>query len=203
MEKSGKQYYILLAGAVFIFVASYAVGFVIGKRAGMQEAEKRFAIEKQNLLKTIASLSPVSRPKVEEKVVIVNASSKSENETSNQTAEQTQKPSVKEEQAKRETIETAEKAEPKETQELQTTETKPKTEQQGNYYIQVGVFRNKSNVAKLVNKLQSKGFNAKSIILPGGKVKVIVGYFSKDDVKKAYMEIKRIGINGIVKRRKS
>ncbi len=205
MEKN-RQYYILLAGAVFIFMASYAVGFVIGKKAGIQEAEKRFTIEKQNLLKTIASLSPVSRPKVEEKVVIVNASNETESTVAeNQTQEQAEKQpaeaKTKEAEEKKETEKTA-------TSNIQTAsqqeeKTKTKSITTGNYYVQVGVFRDKTNVAKLMNRLKSKGFNAKSIILPGGKVKVIVGYFSRNEAKVVYRKLKNIGISGIVKRRRS
>jgi len=201
MEKLNRQYYFLLAGAVLIFVASYAVGFVIGKKAGVQEAEKRFEVEKQNLLKTIASLTPVSQPKVEEKVVVVDATKNGNRTSENETAQKAVKTENRTAEAPKTENETKPEKPEKAAQEEKPQEATAVTTPEGNYYIQVGVFRDKSNAVNLINRLKSKGFSAKSVILPSGRYKVIVGYLTKDGARSTYRELKKLGFGGIVKKR--
>ena len=95
MEGDRKFQYILMAAAIVIFGFSYIVGYFVGKEAGFEEAKQKFNIEKQKLLKTIATLSPVSQPRVENKVYVVDKTVEEGSE--NVTDDGTQKEAVKEE----------------------------------------------------------------------------------------------------------
>lgn len=67
------------------------------------------------------------------------------------------------------------------------------------YYLQVGIFRNKSNAIKLAQRLNEKGFQSKTVF--GGKyVKVVVGYFdSLHQARVVQKELRSAGFDSVLK----
>jgi len=213
MEGDRRLQYILMAAAIVIFGFSYIVGYFVGKEAGFEEAKQKFNIEKQKLLKTIAALSPVSQPRVEKKVYVVDKTVEERSE--NATDDGTHKEAVQEEKASLEQkIQTGEKAtEKKVTDKIQEQRKEEVFAKQverketafikeGDYYLQVGVFRNRANAIKLASRLEEKGFKTKTLFTDKYTV-VIVGYFEhKNEALVAKKLLRKFGYDSILKRRK-
>ena len=213
MEGDRKLQYILMAAAIVIFGFSYIVGYFVGKEAGFEEAKQKFNIEKQKLLKTIATLSPVSQPRVENKVYVVDKTVEEGSE--NVTDDVTQKEAVKEEKTsleqKTQTYEeiaerkVTGKAQKQEKEEVFATQIERKETaliKEGDYYLQVGVFRNRANAIKLASQLEKKGFKTKTLFT-NNYTTVIVGYFEhKNEALVAKKLLKESGYDSILKRRK-
>ena len=213
MEGDRKFQYILMAAAIVIFGFSYIVGYFVGKEAGFEEAKQKFNIEKQKLLKTIATLSPVSQPRVENKVYVVDKTVEEGSE--NVTDDGTQKEAVKEEKTsleqKTQTYEeiaekkVTGKAQEQEKEEVFARQIERKETaliKEGDYYLQVGVFRNRANAIKLASQLEKKGFKTKTLFT-NNYTTVIVGYFEhKNEALVAKKLLKESGYDSILKRRK-
>ncbi|MEO2068832.1 MAG: SPOR domain-containing protein [Desulfurobacteriaceae bacterium] len=237
MEGDRKLQYILMGAATVIFGFSYMVGYFVGKEAGFEEAKKKFDIEKQKLLKTIAALSPVSQPRVENKIFVVDKTKEvKKKEEKPIVVKQKEKPeSIKsKEEGRSPKIEKSTKEKPfvtllnkgdsdskgeniqpekfpkqvkveektlKENSKDQKVAKEQKTK--GNFYLQVGVFKNKGNAQKLTKKLKAKGFNAE-VLDKGRYAIVIVGYFgTKEEAMKTKKSIKEtLKLDSIVRRRK-
>ena len=185
-----KLYYILVASAFSLVFLSYLTGFFVGKHAGFIKAKAQFDVEKQSLMKTLATMKPISRPVEERKTVIVD---KTTNKTTNATIAKKPKTVVKNVARMPENKTASKKV-------IQRPKAKVGKVSKGNYYLQLGIFKNKSNAVRLAKKVQSLGLNAKTI-LEGSKVKVIVGYLAKDQALSAYKLLKAKGILGIIRRR--
>jgi cell division protein FtsN len=205
MENSKKLQMILMFVAALVMALAYMVGYFVGKEAGFKQASAKFEVEKKKLLKTLAELNPVSRP-IEEKVVKETAKKPP---VSKKETKAKEKPQVKTENAtKTQTVKTEKEKKAEEKTQTATsnkvnTQEKAKEYENGRYYVQVGIFRNKANALKLASKLNSKGFPTKTLITKH-YVKVIVGYY--ETYKEAYHALKKLkaeGYQGIVKRRKS
>ncbi len=226
MERDRKLLIAVSLAFVAIFSLSYGTGYFLGKKAGIKEEREKCEIEKKQIIKTFATLTPVSRPQpeIEEKVVPppqippetqVQESKKEEssnstatsNETaSNQTEEKSSAPKVSQKETAK-----AESKKPKTSEEVKTKgkETEEKTVEETEsretgklYYLQVGVFKNQSNAVKLAEKLKKKGLKAK-VLFEKGRARVIVGFFK--DVKEAREvkgKLKKEGIETILKWRK-
>ena len=213
MEGDRKFQYILMAAAIVIFGFSYIVGYFVGKEAGFEEAKQKFNIEKQKLLKTIATLSPVSQPRVENKVYVVDKTVEEGSE--NVTDDGAQKEAVKEEKTsleqKTQTYEEiaeekvtgkAQKQEKEEVFARQIERKETALIKEGDYYLQVGVFRNRANAIKLASQLEKKGFKTKTLFTHNYTV-VIVGYFEhKNEALVAKKLLKESGYDSVLKRRK-
>lgn len=213
MEGDRKFQYILMAAAIVIFGFSYIVGYFVGKEAGFEEAKQKFDIEKQKLLKTIATLSPVSQPRVENKVYVVDKTVEEGSE--NVTDDGTQKEAVKEEKTsleqKTQTYEEiaeekvtgkAQKQEKEEVFARQIERKETALIKEGDYYLQVGVFRNRANAIKLASQLEKKGFKTKTLFTNNYTI-VIVGYFEhKNEALVAKKLLRKFGYDSILKRRK-
>jgi len=191
MERDRRVLALLGSSLVVIFAFSYAVGYYVGKQAGVREEKERCEIEKKQLMKTLAQITPVSRPQpqIEERVVGAPQVEEAESitpETQVATAEvkgAEEKESPKEEKPK------------EEKKEVEKAAKEP-------YYLQVGVFKSRANAEKLVKALKAKGFNPQ-IVSTDGLVKVIVGYYpSLEAAASARRELKKAGYNSIIKRRK-
>ena len=219
--------FIVVSAALFGF--AYGVGYYIGKGAGIEEEKKICEMEKKQIVKTLARITPVSRPEPVEETVKseipqennTEVSPKGENQVPTEETAEANETASKENNATNTTAPTQEKTEEKsvvkeETKPLEKNEkthqqpvqqvsqkkeeVKPKIE--GKYYLQLGVFRNKENAFKLVNRLKEKGFDAKTVY---GKryVKVIVGYFeTKKEAMKVKRELRSLGIDSILRRRR-
>ncbi|RUM87566.1 MAG: hypothetical protein DSZ25_03340, partial [Thermovibrio sp.] len=174
--------FIVVSAALFGF--AYGVGYYIGKGAGIEEEKKICEMEKKQIVKTLARITPVSRPEPVEETVKseppqennTEVSPKGENQVPTEETAEANETASKENNATNATAPTQEKTEEKivvkeETkpveenekthqpvqQVVQTKEeVKPKIE--GKYYLQLGIFRNKENAFKLVNRLKEKGF---------------------------------------------
>jgi cell division protein FtsN len=73
---------------------------------------------------------------------------------------------------------------------------------EGNYYLQIGVFRSRANAIKLASQLEKKGFKTKTLFTNNYTV-VIVGYFEhKNEALVARKLLKESGYDSILKRRK-
>ena len=213
MEGDRKFQYILMAAAIVIFGFSYIVGYFVGKEAGFEEAKQKFDIEKQKLLKTIATLSPVSQPRVENKVYVVDKTVEEGSE--NVTDDGTQKEAVKEEKtsleqktqtyeeiAEKKVTGKAQKQEKEEVFARQIERKETALIKEGDYYLQVGVFRNRANAIKLASQLKEKGFKTKTLFT-NNYTTVIVGYFEhKNEALVAKKLLKESGYDSILKRRK-
>ena len=213
MEGDRKFQYILMAAAIVIFGFSYIVGYFVGKEAGFEEAKQKFNIEKQKLLKTIATLSPVSQPRVENKVYVVDKTVEEGSE--NVTDDGTQKEAVKEEKtsleqktqtyeeiAERKVTGKAQKQEKEEVFARQIERKETALIKEGDYYLQVGVFRNRANAIKLASQLKEKGFKTKTLFT-NNYTTVIVGYFEhKNEALVAKKLLRKFGYDSILKRRK-
>ena len=186
MEGDRRLQLILITVATVIFALSYIIGYMVGKEAGFEEAKAKFEVEKQRLLKTLAEISPISRP-VENK--LVNESEETETENAEKEENETEE----------ETTPAPEEA----TQAQKQEENSPTESTEGDFYLQVGVFRNATNASKLAEKLREEGYEATVVPTASGKYsKVIVGYFSsKEEALKVKEELKSEGYNSILKRR--
>ncbi|SMP06051.1 cell division protein FtsN [Desulfurobacterium pacificum] len=207
MENSKKLQMILMFVATLVMALAYMVGYFVGKEAGFKQASAKFEVEKKKLLKTLAELNPVSRP-IEERVVKETAKKPpvSKKETKAKEKQQVKTENATKPQNQTVKVEEEKKAEEK-TESTANSNTniqeKVKKYENGRYYVQVGIFRNKANALKLASKLNSKGFPTKTLITKH-YVKVIVGYY--ETYKEAYQALKKLkaeGYQGIVKRRKS
>jgi|GEM_PF-869878 cell division protein FtsN len=248
---SEKELRLMLAfTAVVMLILSYAVGYIVGKGAGFQEAKIEFEAEKQKLMETLAEISPVSRP-VEREVVEVKPQATEEGlvqEPAQPVPPPVQQQSVKEkppkaqagsgilegmetlppkpEQSKEKPREAQAPAQPAKSPAVKgKEEKKPKKEpapekvqeqkapptekpsvqkKQGNFYLQIGIFRSKKNVEKLLADLKTKGYNA--TVVPTGRrgyEKVIVGYFeTRKDALAVMKKLRKDGYRPILKRRK-
>ena len=213
MEGDRRLQVILIFVATAIFALSYIIGYMVGKEAGFQEAKAKFEVEKQRLLKTLAEISPVSRP-IEDKVV----SEKTEEETEGETEEREEEGKVEESKESQKQEESGkqddssilaplfQKTQPKPEVQPKPVQPKPQVvereEEEDRFYLQVGVFRNKINASRLAEKLREKGYEAKTVTHHGKYIKVIVGYFSsKEDALKVKEELKKDGYNSILRRR--
>ena len=213
MEGDRKFQYILMAAAIVIFGFSYIVGYFVGKEAGFEEAKQKFNIEKQKLLKTIATLSPVSQPRVENKVYVVDKTVEEGSE--NVTDDGTQKEAVKEEKtsleqktqtyeeiAEKKVTGKAQKQEKEEVFARQIERKETALIKEGDYYLQVGVFKNRANAIKLASRLEEKGFKTKTIFTDKYTI-VVVGYFEhKNEALVAKNLLRKLGYDSILKRRK-
>jgi len=199
-----------MAAAFVIFGFSYIVGYFVGKEAGFEEAKQKFDIKKQKLLKTIATLSPVSQPRVEKKVYVVDKTQEEDAiyddvqeesvqekknilKQKNQTGgEITEKEVTDKTQRQREEEDFAEQIERKEAVLVG----------EGDYYLQVGVFKNRANAIKLASRLEEKGFKTKTIFTDKYTI-VVVGYFEhKNEALVAKNLLRKLGYDSILKRRK-
>ena len=213
MEGDRKFQYILMAAAIVIFGFSYIVGYFVGKEAGFEEAKQKFNIEKQKLLKTIATLSPVSQPRVENKVYVVDKTVEegSENVTDDGTQKEAvkeeetsleQKPRTYEEIAEEKVTGKARKQEKEEVFARQIEKRETALIKEGDYYLQVGVFKNGANAIKLASQLKEKGFKTKTLFTNNYTI-VIAGYFEhKNEALIAKKLLKESGYDSILRRRK-
>jgi len=223
MERDRKVVFLLSGALAVTFAFSYAVGYYLGKQAGVKEERERCEVEKKQLMKTLARITPVSRPQpqIEERVVgaptlaeLQKEEEKKEEKPAVEPGTQVAASGVGEEKSRKEekpsekageASDGEEKSAPAEKTGRETSEQKPQektSKPRKLYYLQVGVFRSSANAQKLVNALKAKGFNAR-LLRSGGLVKVVVGDFeswsSANAVKK---ELKKAGYDSIIKWRK-
>ena len=215
MEGERKLQIILISVATAIFALSYIIGYMVGKEAGFEEAKAKFEVEKQRLLKTLAEISPVSRP-VEDKIVSekkenepepVEETEAEENGIEDESNSKVEEPEESSEQQKDDSSVLAPlfqqtQSEPEVQPKPQATkEEEEEKEEEGKFYLQVGVFKNKTNAYKLAEKLKELGYEAQTIALDDSKyTKVIVGYFhSKQEALKVKEELKKDGYNSLLK----
>jgi cell division protein FtsN len=208
MEGDRKLQYILMAAAIVIFGFSYIVGYFVGKEAGFEEARQKFNIEKQRLLKTIATMTPVSQPRVENKLYMVDKTVEEKSE--NITDDGTQKEAVQEEktslgqktQTREEIAEKKEKQSKKEVPARQIERKENVLNREGNYYLQIGAFKSRANAIKLASHLEEKGFKTKTLFTNNYTI-IIVGYFEhKKEALIAKKLLKEFGYDSILRRRK-
>ncbi len=218
MERDRKLMILVSLATVVIFGFSYAVGYFVGKQAGIKEERAKCELEKKQIVKTFARIAPVSRPQpqIEEKVV----APKQEQTEEKEKAEESEKVSKEEEPVATpsQTNQTEESAEEVEVEEKEEEETSPSPQGTGTskaesstgtfkkaeklYYLQVGVFKNRANAVRLASELKSKGFNAKTEF-SGDYAKVIVGYFrSWQEANAVRKELLNSGYKSILKWRK-
>jgi len=206
MEGNRKLYYILMGVAVVLLTVSYGVGFYVGKNAGYTQAKEEFEVEKKKLLKTIASLTPLSRPKPEEKVVVVNANPETQKQEQQQKQEQEKTEVVKEEkvEVKTKKTETPKKPVKKEEKQVKQPSQQKKTEKVAankNYFIQVGIFRSEINAKKLAKKLSQKGIPA-TVDKWKGYYRVKTDMLTQEEAKTVLKRLKEeMKLSGIIKRR--
>ncbi len=225
MEKDKKLLIALILAFVAIFFLSYGTGYFLGKKAGIKKERERCEIEKKQIIRTFATITPVSRPQpeIEEKVVpppqippeVQDQESQKEESTptsentTNKTKNQSLAPKLSENQKETGKVEKGETETPKE-KENKTKEAPKKTVKEAKskgsdklYYLQVGVFKNQSNAVKLAKRLKEKGIKAK-VLFEGKRARVIVGFF-KDlkEVQEAKRKLKKEGFETILKWRKS
>ncbi|WP_456426548.1 SPOR domain-containing protein [Desulfurobacterium sp.] len=212
MEKNKKLYYILMAAAVVLLMVSYGIGFMVGKNYGYTTAKKEFEVEKQKLMKTIASLTPLSRPKPEEKVVVVNG----------KPAVPPAEKKVEKKVEKKQEVEVAEKKEQKATSRVsgkpvvekktevtrqevavkkEVKRTKEAKKKNRDYFVQVGIFSKKVNAERLVHKLKKAGIPA-SVSRFGRYYRVTAGMFTEKEAKSILLKLKRMKLSGIIKKRR-
>ncbi|OMH40151.1 SPOR domain-containing protein [Desulfurobacterium indicum] len=205
MESNKKLYYVLMAGAVVLLMVSYGVGFMVGKNYGYNNAKKEFEVEKQKLIKTIASLTPLSRPKPEEKVVIVNGNPLSQNTTAvsgkktQQSQEQKEtkpeeKPSVKERKQ-------VQVSKPESKPSVKPSTKKKVQKVKKDYYIQVGIFSKRANAEKVVRKLKKAGIPS-HLSKWKNYYRVTVGMFTEKEAKQVLVKLKKMKLSGIIKKRR-
>lgn len=224
MEEDKKLQYILMAAAVVIFGFSYAVGYFVGKETGFKGAEQKFNVEKQKLLKTIATLSPVSRPTNKREVYVVDKTAQGNrksvaqksgqnatkvntevavnNGTQKEVTPKTQAPSVKKAPTLKEIAKgNATSKIQKQVKKTATANVQPpKTVARGRkYFLQVGIFKNKGNAVKLASQLEKKKFKTKTVFYNNRSV-VIVGYFNNESTAFATQRLlKKAGYFSILK----
>ncbi len=223
MEGERRVQVLIAAIAVVLLTFAYGVGYYVGKSSGIKEEKKICEVEKRQLIKTLSSMTPVSRPEpVEEKVVGAPAQSKELLENPQKSDEKVKSSETESAPEKRVTPEDqkvaakpeskvpvvqqavkSEKASPEKPSLVKTTQTvsaekKDKTV----YYLQVGLFKNRENAIKLTQELLKKGFQAKTLF-ERGYAKVIVGYFdSPHQARVIQRELRSAGFNSILRWRK-
>ncbi|RKQ63988.1 cell division protein FtsN [Thermovibrio guaymasensis] len=214
MERDRKLVILVSLATVVIFVFSYAVGYFVGKQAGIKEERAKCELEKKQIVKTFARIAPVSRPQpqIEEKIVAPKEQEQVEEKEKSEESEKV----VKEEEPvatpsqTNQTEESVGEVEEKESSSKpqgtgtlkaeSSTGTFEKAEKL--YYLQVGVFKNRANAVRLASELKSKGFNAKTEFL-GDYARVIVGYFkSWQEANAVRKELLNSGYKSILKWRK-
>ncbi len=224
MEGERKLKIVLIVLATVVFALSYVVGYIVGKEAGFREAQKKFEVERQRLLKTLAQLNPVSRP-IENRVLEEKSKSVEEVEKEKSSGESVseehgvneEKGEVEEEEAQK--VEEVKKEEEKDLsssvvekkKEIRSEQQNAKNEksggevqsvEEGNYYLQVGVFRNRANALKFAERLRDLGFKVKTVFKKNLTI-VIVGYYETlQEAKAVKEELAKEKINSIIKRRK-
>jgi cell division protein FtsN len=232
MEKDRKFLLLISSTAVVIFAFSYAVGYFVGKQAGIKEERAKCEIEKKQIVKTLARITPVSRPQpeIEEKVVggapsfeekekveesslaTTQKSQQEKNSTSQESSQKEKTASVELPEKRAKKVETVKATEPKAEEKTPSEKREPiklskeseVKEKSGKvYYLQVGVFKSKANAVKLTQKLKEKGFDAKTE-LSKGYAKVVIGYFkSLQEAMAVRKELKDAGFDSIVRWRKN
>ena len=228
MEKDKKLLIALTLAFVAIFSLSYGTGYFLGKKAGIKEEKEKCEIEKKQIIKTFATLTPVSRPQpeIEEKVVPppqipteVQAQEPQMEENSNSTPtsgnttnkNKKQSLALKLSENQKETgkgekgeTETPKEKENKTKETMKKTVKEAKSKENGKlYYLQVGVFKNQSNAVKLVKRLKEKGIKAK-VLFESKRARVIVGFFKNlKEAQEAKSKLKKEGFETILKWRKS
>ncbi len=217
MERDRRLMILVSLATITIFCFSYAVGYFVGKQAGIKEERAKCELEKKQIVKTFARIAPVSRPQpqIEERVV---APKEQEQVEEKEKSEESEKVSKEEEPVAtssqtnqtKESVEEVEEKEEKETSpNPQGTESSKVESSSGTfkkaeklYYLQVGVFKNRANAVRLASELKSKGFNAKTEF-SGDYAKVIVGYFkSWQEANAVRKELLNSGYKSILKWRK-
>ncbi len=216
MERDRRLMILVSLATITIFCFSYAVGYFVGKQAGIKEERAKCELEKKQIVKTFARIAPVSRPQpqIEERVV----APKQEQTEEKEKAEESGKVSKEEEPVATpsQTNQTEESVEEVEEKEEKGTSPNPQGTESSKvesssgtfkkaeklYYLQVGVFKNRANAVRLASELKSKGFNAKTEF-SGDYAKVIVGYFkSWQEANAVRKELLNSGYKSILKWRK-
>ncbi len=226
MEGDRRVQVLVAVIAAVLLAFSYGVGYYVGKSSGIEEEKKICEVEKRQLIKTLSSMTPVSRPEpVEEKVVGAPAQSspvKSLPETLQKSDKQVKSSETESAPEKRVTPEgqkaaakpeskvpvvqqvvKSEKASPKKPSLVKSAQTVSAEKREKTvYYLQVGVFRSKANAVKLAQELMKKGFQAKTLF-ERGYAKVVVGNFdSLHQAKVVQRELRSAGFNSILRWRK-
>ncbi len=209
MEGDRKLNLILAAIAVVVVIFSYGVGYYIGKQAGKKEEKQICEVEKKRLLKALLKVNPVSRPQpqVENKVVgeekekvtkeekpEAKESEKNSESLTNATAETAEENATSGENVTEKSAESSNT-----TQEEEATPSTNEVVPKKVYYLQVGVFRNRSNAVRFASELKAKGFDAKTEFFDD-RTRVVVGYFdSQEEALSVKRELKRKGFDSILK----
>ncbi len=223
MEGDRRVQILVAVIAAVLLTFAYGVGYYVGKSSGMEEEKKICEVEKRQLIKTLSSMTPVSRPEpVEEKIVGAPAQSspvknlpetlqKSDKKVKSSETESAPEKTVTSESQKTATkpeskvpvVQQAvksEKVSPEKPSLVKSTQTV--SEEKRVYYLQIGVFKSKANAVKLAQELMRKGFQAKTLF-ERGYAKVIVGYFnSSHQAKVIQKELRSAGFNSILRWRK-
>ncbi len=224
MEGERRIQIIVAFVSAVLLVFSYGVGYYVGKGAGVEEERKICEVQKKQLIKTLSRITPVSRPEpVEEKVVVppknVQTSKppaqkeqkKEKPEVTSTNATPVQKKVVKASKVAGESKPEEKPVSVSKVEKVKSPEVaspvKGKKEKAASpihrrvYFLQVGVFKTKSNAVKLAQELNRKGFHSKTVF--GKKyVKVIVGDFeSLSQARAVQRKLRRMGFDSILKRR--
>lgn len=223
MERDRRLMAVVSAAVVVIFAFSYAVGYFVGKQAGIKEERAKCEMEKKQIVKTLARIAPVSRPQpqIEEKVIgqPQTEEKKEEKEEAKPTSSNpqsgsqgvnspavssAQKEEKSEPQSEENPFKEFVKAAKKEEKEEEVKKEPSKKSESGKlYFLQVGVFKNKANAVKLANELKAKGFDAKTEFFRG-YARVVVGYFkSWQEAEAVRKELLNSGYKAIIRWRKS
>ncbi|WP_456342612.1 SPOR domain-containing protein [Thermovibrio sp.] len=214
MERDRRLMAVVSAAVVVIFAFSYAVGYFVGKQAGIKEERTKCEMEKKQIVKTLARIAPVSRPQpqIEEKVIGQPQAQETKPVSSNSqsSSQEVNSPAVssapeKEENPFKEFVKAAKKEEqvPQPKEEEVKEELSKKSESGKLYFLQLGVFKNKANAVKLANELKAKGFDAKTEFFKG-YARVVVGYFkSWQEAEAVRKELLNLGYKAIIRWRKS
>ncbi|WP_456396437.1 SPOR domain-containing protein [Desulfurobacterium sp.] len=210
MEGNRKLYYVLMAAAVVLLMVSYGVGFMVGKNYGYNNAKKEFEVEKQKLMKTIASLTPLSRPRSEEKVVVVNGNPPSQTNLNATSEKKAPQQSVNSTETKPEEKTSGEK---KKQVQVSKVESKPVVKPPAvkgvkknqkikkDYFIQLGIFSKRANAEKLVKKLKKAGIPS-HISKWKNYYRVTTGTFTEKEAKQVLAKLKKMKLSGIIKKRR-
>ncbi|WP_457568724.1 SPOR domain-containing protein [Desulfurobacterium sp.] len=203
MEGNRKLYYVLMAAAVVLLMISYAVGFVVGKNYGYNNARKEFEAEKQKLLKTIASLTPLSRPKPEEKVVIVNGKPPASSlvSSTNKTAGVEKKTAVENKTKEKQTQVARPEKKPTKTVKNESKKEVRKPVVNKEYYIQLGIFSKRENAERFAAKLKKTGVSVR-ISRWKNYYRVTAGNFTEKEARQVLAKLKKLKISGIIRKRR-
>ncbi len=230
MEGERRVQIIVAVIAAFLLAFAYGVGYYVGKGAGIEEEKQICEVQKRQLIKTLSRITPVSRPEPVEEKVVENSQEENENLETN-SSEQVQsenqqkeprnateiKAEISQEVATEKNVEnnTESESSPVKFEEqknksvsqeiLQKKEPQEKQAEveEKKFYLQVGVFREKTNALKLAQELSRKGFPAKTIF-EKKYTRVIVGYFdSARQARIVQKELRSAGFDSVIKWRKN